>query len=62
MLHDTWLIFRRDMVAALRNPAWLLIGIMQPLLYLFFFGPLLVKALSAQGLSEVDGWMVLTPR
>jgi ABC-2 type transport system permease protein len=61
MLRDTWLIFRRDMVAALRNPAWLLIGIMQPLLYLFFFGPLLVKTLNAQGLSDVDGWMVLTP-
>src|SRR5262245_28155598 len=49
------------MTAALRNPAWLLIGIMQPLLYLFFFGPLLVKTLNAQGLSDVDGWMVLTP-
>ncbi|MEW2505674.1 ABC transporter permease [Amycolatopsis sp. NPDC047767] len=61
MLLDVWLIFRRDMTAALRNPAWLLIGIMQPLLYLFFFGPLLVKTLNAQGLSDVDGWMVLTP-
>ncbi|MEV0069844.1 MULTISPECIES: ABC transporter permease [unclassified Amycolatopsis] len=61
MLLDTWLIFRRDMTAALRNPAWLLIGIMQPLLYLFFFGPLLVKTLNAQGISDVDGWMVLTP-
>ncbi|WP_370934035.1 ABC transporter permease [Amycolatopsis sp. cg13] len=61
MLRDTWLIFRRDMAGALRNPAWLLIGLAQPLLYLFFFGPLLVKSLSAQGMSEVDGWMVLTP-
>jgi len=61
MLHDTWLIFRRDMKAALRNPAWLLLGLAQPLLYLFFFGPLLVKSLNAQGLSDVDGWMVLTP-
>ncbi|ANN15168.1 multidrug ABC transporter permease [Amycolatopsis orientalis] len=61
MLHDTWLIFRRDMLAALRNPTWIIIGIMQPLLYLFFFGPLLVKALNAQGLSDVDGWMIFTP-
>ncbi|AUI61712.1 ABC transporter permease [Amycolatopsis sp. BJA-103] len=61
MLHDTWLIFRRDMLAALRNPTWLVIGIMQPLLYLFFFGPLLVKALNLQGLSDVDGWMIFTP-
>ncbi|RSM42052.1 multidrug ABC transporter permease [Amycolatopsis balhimycina DSM 5908] len=61
MLRDTWLIFRRDMLAALRNPTWVLIGIMQPLLYLFLFGPLMVRAVQAQGLSEVDGWMLLTP-
>ncbi|WP_410655311.1 ABC transporter permease [Amycolatopsis sp. lyj-112] len=61
MLHDTWLIFRRDMLAAMRNPMWVIIGIMQPLLYLFFFGPLLVKSLNAQGLSDVDGWMIFTP-
>ncbi|WP_103355537.1 ABC transporter permease [Amycolatopsis sp. CA-128772] len=61
MLRDTWLIFRREMTAALRNPTWVLIGIMQPLLYLFLFGPLMVRAVQAQGLSEVDGWMLLTP-
>jgi ABC-2 type transport system permease protein len=61
VLRDTWLIFRRDMTAALRNPTWVLIGIMQPLLYLFLFGPLMVKAVQAQGMSEVDGWMLLTP-
>ncbi|MEV7039071.1 ABC transporter permease [Amycolatopsis sp. NPDC051061] len=61
MPRDTWLIFRRDMMAALRNPTWVMIGIMQPLLYLFLFGPLMVKAMQAQGRSEVDGWMLLTP-
>ncbi|GAA4536210.1 ABC transporter permease [Amycolatopsis samaneae] len=61
MLRDTWLIFRRDVLAGLRNPTWVMIGIMQPLLYLFLFGPLMVDALKAQGLTETDGWMVLTP-
>jgi ABC-2 type transport system permease protein len=61
VLRDTWLIFRRDMLAALRNPVWVLLGLAQPLMYLFFFGPLLVDALKAGGMSEVDGWMVLTP-
>lgn len=61
MLHDTWLIFRRDMTAALRNPTWLMIGLAQPLMYLFFFGPLLVDMLKQGGVSEVDGWMLLTP-
>jgi ABC-2 type transport system permease protein len=61
VLLDTRLIFRREMAAALRNPTWVLIGIMQPLLYLFLFGPLMVRAVQAQGMSEVDGWMLLTP-
>jgi ABC-2 type transport system permease protein len=61
MLRDTWLIFRRDMKAALRNPTWIMIGIMQPLLYLFLFGPLMVKTVQDQGRSEMDGWMLLTP-
>ncbi|MET8996160.1 ABC transporter permease [Amycolatopsis sp. NPDC004169] len=61
MLRDTWLIFRREMTAALRNPTWVLIGIMQPLLYLFLFGPLMVRTVQDQGLSEMDGWMLLTP-
>jgi ABC-2 type transport system permease protein len=61
VLRDTWLIFRRDLVAALRNPTWLVIGLAQPLMYLFFFGPLLVDMLEAGGVPEVDGWMILTP-
>ncbi|WP_410596678.1 ABC transporter permease [Amycolatopsis sp. lyj-23] len=61
MLRDTWLIFRREMTAALRNPTWVLIGVMQPLLYLFLFGPLMVRTVQDQGLSEMDGWMLLTP-
>ena len=61
MLRDTWLIFRRDMLAALRNPTWVMIGIMQPLLYLFLFGPLMVRTVQDQGLTETAGWMLLTP-
>ena len=37
MLLDIWLVFRRHMAISLRNPAWVLIGIMQPLLYLLLF-------------------------
>jgi ABC-2 type transport system permease protein len=38
---DTWLIFTRQMRLSLRNPAWVIIGLIQPILYLAFFGPLL---------------------
>ena len=34
-------VFRRQIRMNLRNPAWVLIGIMQPVLYLVLFGPLL---------------------
>jgi ABC-2 type transport system permease protein len=62
MLRDTWLIFRRDMALSLRNPAWIMIGLMQPLLYLFLFGPMFAKvAESTPGFPPGDGWMVLTP-
>ena len=40
---DTMLIFRRQMKLSLRNPAWVIIGLIQPILYLAFFGPLLSK-------------------
>lgn len=62
MLRDSWLIFRRDMSLSLRNPAWVVIGIMQPALYLFLFGPLLEPIIqSTPGFPPGGAWMVLTP-
>jgi ABC-2 type transport system permease protein len=40
---DTYLIFRRQLRLSLRNPAWVIIGLIQPILYLLFFGPLLTR-------------------
>ena len=41
LIRDTWLIFERSMWLTLRNPVWVFIGLMQPILYLVLFGPLL---------------------
>lgn len=38
---DTFIVFRRQLRLALRNPAWVIIGLVQPILYLCLFGPLL---------------------
>ncbi len=38
---DSYIVLRRQLRMNLRNPAWVLIGIMQPVLYLVLFGPLL---------------------
>ncbi|HTU06456.1 MAG TPA: ABC transporter permease, partial [Trebonia sp.] len=42
-IHDTLFIFRRQVRIILRNPAWLTIGLLQPILYLVLFAPLLTK-------------------
>lgn len=38
---DTWIVFTRAMRLSLRNPVWVFIMMMQPMLYLFLFSPLL---------------------
>ncbi|MGI9008361.1 MAG: ABC transporter permease [Streptosporangiaceae bacterium] len=43
---DTALVFRRQLTLSLRNPAWVIIGLVQPILYLAFFGPLLARIAS----------------
>jgi ABC-2 type transport system permease protein len=48
---DTWLIFSRQLRLSLRNPAWVIIGLIQPILYLAFFGPLLSKIAQAGALG-----------
>jgi ABC-2 type transport system permease protein len=62
MARDIWLVFRRHMVISLRNPAWVMIGIMQPLLYLLLFGPLMEKIVSSTpGFPPGDSWQILAP-
>jgi ABC-2 type transport system permease protein len=52
-IHDTLLVYRRQQRIVLRNPAWIIIGLTQPILYLALFGPLLTKLpLSYLGVSS----------
>jgi ABC-2 type transport system permease protein len=48
-LRETWLIYRRSLILTLRQPVWLLMGILQPILYLVLFGPLLEGAVTQAG-------------
>ena len=45
LIRDTWLIFRRSLILTLRQPVWVVFGLMQPVLYLVLFGPLLEGAI-----------------
>jgi len=46
-LRDMYVVFARSLRLSLRNPAWVVIGLSQPVLYLVLFGPLL-KPLAGQ--------------
>ncbi|HET9140461.1 ABC transporter permease [Actinophytocola sp.] len=62
MLHDIWLALRREQTLALRNPAWIGIGIMQPILYLVLFGPLMERIVAnTPGFPPGSAWVILTP-
>jgi len=52
LARDTWLLFCRQFALVLRNPVWVVVGIIQPLYYLFLFGPLLKRAYGSTSNSE----------
>jgi ABC-2 type transport system permease protein len=66
-IRDTWLIFERSMTLSLRNPVWVIMGILQPILYLLLFGPLLTNIAKMPGFPPggafnnfVPGILVMT--
>jgi len=60
-VHDTWLIFVRSLMLTLRNPVWVFIGLMQPILYLALFAPLLEPISKSPGFPPGDAWQVFVP-
>ena len=47
-------IFSRAMRLSLRNPMWVIIGLIQPILYLVLFGPLLKPVAQPPGFPPGD--------
>jgi ABC-2 type transport system permease protein len=60
-MRETWLIFTRAMRLSLRNPVWVIIGLIQPVLYLALFGPLLEGMGRVRGWPDGDAWQVFVP-
>jgi ABC-2 type transport system permease protein len=60
-LTETGIVFARAMRLSLRNKIWLIIGLMQPLLYLALFGPLLKRIAGLPGFPRGSSWQVFTP-
>jgi ABC-2 type transport system permease protein len=61
VLRDTILVFNRAMKLSLRNPAWVIIGLMQPILYLVMFGPLLEPLGNMPGFPSGSAFQVFVP-
>jgi ABC-2 type transport system permease protein len=58
---ETGLIFRQQLRLMLREPVWAVLGIIQPLLYLALFGPLLKPLTHAPGFPPGSSWSVFVP-
>jgi len=61
IFHDTWLVFRRSLGLTVRQPAWLIAGVMQPFVYLLLFGPLLNSLSSMPGFPPGGAFNVFVP-
>src|SRR5690242_17255093 len=61
MLRDASIIFRYQMRLLLREPVWIIIVMIQPLLYLALFAPLLEPISKSPGFPPGDAWQVFVP-
>ncbi|MGH3360194.1 MAG: ABC transporter permease, partial [Nocardioidaceae bacterium] len=55
---DSFIVFRRQLRMNLRNPAWVIIGMLQPVLYLLLFGPLLEPLVDQFGVTNAYTFFV----
>lgn len=58
VLRDTRLIFLASVKETLRNPIWVIVGLMQPIMYLLLYAPLLKNV---PGLGGDDAYNVFVP-
>lgn len=55
---ESFIVFRRQLRMNLRNPAWVIIGALQPVLYLLLFGPLLEPLVDQFGVTNAYTFFV----
>ena len=60
-VRESFIVFRRQVRMNLRNPAWVFIGVMQPVLYLVLFGPLLKPIVNSFPGSSDNAYTFLVP-
>ena len=60
-VRESFIVFRRQIRMNLRNPAWVFIGALQPVLYLLLFGPLLKPLVSSFPGGAGNAYTFLVP-
>ncbi|HLL67945.1 MAG TPA: ABC transporter permease [Micromonosporaceae bacterium] len=58
-LRDVWLILQRQLLLLVRNPVWVVVGIVQPVFYLLLFAPLLKPALGVR--TDAEAYRLFVP-
>ncbi|HMJ39535.1 MAG TPA: ABC transporter permease, partial [Verrucomicrobiae bacterium] len=61
LVRDTGLVFGRYFGLFIRNPVWVALGVLQPLLYLILFAPLLKSIASVQSFPPGGAYNVFVP-
>ena len=61
MFRDTVVVFRRYLRLSLRNPIWIFVGLVQPVVFLVFFGPLMTRTLESSGTAPAAAWQLFVP-
>jgi ABC-2 type transport system permease protein len=61
VLRDTWLVFGRYFGIFIHNPVWVALGVLQPLLYLVLFAPLLKPIAAMRGFPPGGAYNVFVP-
>jgi len=61
LARDIWLVFGRYFGLFIRNPMWVAIGVLQPVIYLVLFAPLLEPVSKLQGFGSGGAYNVFVP-
>ena len=61
LIRDCWLLFVSTLRVTLRNPAWVFIGLFQPICYMLLFAPLLKNLAGVPGFPRGGAYNVFTP-
>src|SRR5262252_6157288 len=61
VVHDTWIVFRRYFGRSLANPLYMGVSLVQPVLYLVLFAPILKSLATLPGFPDGGAYNVFVP-